>query len=90
MPYIKQEQRQKFDIGPEGATMGLYLDDIKGPGQLNYALTFICNEYMKQGHKSYQEINDIVGALECCKMEFYRRIAVPYEEIKMKENGDVF
>ncbi len=31
-----------------------------------------------------------MGALEGSKLEFYRRIAAPYENKKMKENGDVY
>jgi len=31
-----------------------------------------------------------MGALEGAKLEFYRRVVVPYEEKKMKENGDVY
>ena len=81
MPYIKQDRRDDLT---------LQLDSPRTPGELNFMLTRQCDEYMKRGHKSYQEINDIVGALECCKMEFYRRIAVPYEEIKMAQNGDVY
>jgi hypothetical protein len=40
--------------------------------------------------KNYQTVNDIVGALEGAKMEFYRRAAAPYEDLKIKENGDVY
>lgn len=32
----------------------------------------------------------MVGALECAKLELYRRIAIPYEEQKIQENGDVY
>lgn len=39
---------------------------------------------------NYQMINDVMGALESAKLEFYRRIAVPYEETKRKDNGDVY
>lgn len=31
-----------------------------------------------------------MGAVEGAKTEFYRRIAVPYEEKKIRENGDVY
>lgn len=65
-------------------------DFPKTPGELNYILTMLCIEYMQRGHKSYQEINDITGALECCKQEFYRRVAVPYEIQKTELNGDVY
>jgi len=30
-----------------------------------------------------------MGVLECVKQEFYRRRAVPYEEEKIEENGDI-
>jgi len=39
---------------------------------------------------TYQTINDVIGALEGAKMEFYRRVAVPYEEGKIILNGDVY
>ncbi len=32
---------------------------------------------------------DIIGALRCCELEIYRRLAAPYEDLKIKENGDV-
>jgi hypothetical protein len=38
----------------------------------------------------YAEINEVVGVLECCKLELYRRLAAPYEDTKIKENGDVY
>jgi len=46
-------------------------------------------DYYNQG-PSYQTINDIIGALEGAKMEFYRRVVVPYEDKKIKDNGDVY
>lgn len=39
---------------------------------------------------SYADINEAIGALECAKLELYRRIAVPYENRKLAENGDVY
>jgi len=59
-------------------------------GDLNYMLTKVCHSYLnKQLDKNYQAYNDIIGALECCKLEMYRRSIVPYEDNKIKENGDV-
>jgi hypothetical protein len=37
----------------------------------------------------YYHINKAVGVLECIKMEFYRRVAAPYEDTKIEQNGDV-
>ena len=58
-------------------------------GGLNYILTTTCLYYLKTKGESYQTYNDIIGALECCKLELYRRKISPYEDIKIKENGDV-
>ncbi len=33
---------------------------------------------------------EVLGALSATQQEFYRRIAVPYEDRKRKENGEVF
>lgn len=81
MPYIKTERRtEMFEGDPTPQTVG----------ELNFILTMVIKEYMKTHGLSYKTINDIVGALENCKMEFYRRIATPYEDTKITENGDVF
>ena len=81
MPYISQERRT--DLVCSG-------HDMASAGGLNYILTRILNRYMEQRGLSYQTINDIVGALEGCKIEFYRRVAVDYENKKIAENGDVY
>jgi hypothetical protein len=79
MPYLKQECRESIDRG----------DAPRQPGALNYAITKLILGYWKE-HGNYQGINDIIGALENAKQEFYRRVAAPYEDTKIKENGDVF
>ena len=84
MPYIHQQDRSKF------ADMFVLIPDIKTAGELNYTLTMICKDYLKVNGKCYQTYNDIIGALEGCKLEFYRRQIGPYEDVKIVENGDVF
>ena len=37
-----------------------------------------------------QNVYDVIGALEGAKMELYRRKISLYEDIKLKENGDVY
>lgn len=81
MPYIKPENREGFAITavPDNA------------GELNYAFTFTIKKYLEiKKELNYQVINDILGALDGAKQEFYRRVAVPYETEKIKENGDVY
>lgn len=84
MPYISLKDRIRIaeevdEGGPIPTTAG----------ELNYCLTCLVLDYFKRNGGRYQQINDIVGALEGCKLEFYRRVAAPYEDTKIKENGDV-
>lgn len=58
-------------------------------GELNFILTTIVGEYVIKKGLRYNQINDVVGALQGCLLEFYRRVAVPYEDSKIEENGDV-
>ena len=60
------------------------------PGELNYAITRLCDLFITDRELNYTNINAVIGALECAKQEFYRRVAVPYEDLRRKENGDVY
>ena len=87
MPYIKNEAT-KDSISK---LMEEVVTTITNPGELNFAITSLITHYWKEADvSSYVVLNDIMGALECAKAEFYRRVAVPYEEQKMAENGDVY
>ena len=55
-------------------------------GNLNYLITRILKEAYPL---RYFNINRAVGVLECCKLEYYRRVAAPYEDTKITQNGDV-
>lgn len=84
MPYIPpNETRNTID-------KILSLLPIGGVGVLNYIITRVCLAYIAQQGKGYRSINDVVGVLECAKLEFYRRLAAPYEDTKIIENGDVY
>jgi hypothetical protein len=84
VPYIKQ--KDKDDISR------LYFCPITidNCGKLNYAFTKLIQSYLSTKGECYQTYNDIVGALECCKQELYDRKIRPYENKKIKENGDVW
>jgi hypothetical protein len=81
MPYINSGIRESLDQGRKALM----------PGELNYQFARLIKSYiaMKNG-LSYNTINDIVGALECQKLEVYRRLAAPYEDRKILENEDVY
>ena len=85
MPYIVKAQREKYDgaIQEIGRVIGTT------PGNLNYVVTRICHGYLDNGTLSYQRINDVIGALECAKLELIRRRVNSYEDKKILENGDL-
>lgn len=84
MPYITEKLRTYFDGCP---IKNLKIDS---PGELNYCITRLLITYMEDKQLNYQVVNDIVGAVEGAKIEFYRRVAVPYENQKIVENKDVY
>jgi hypothetical protein len=81
MPYIKNDRRK---------TLAEYEEFPRDAGELNFCFTKIINHYIAAHGLRYAQINDIVGALEGAKLEFYRRVAAPYEDKKILENGDVY
>lgn len=81
MPYIEDDGRR--------AELMKNLDP-RNAGELNFVLTTICRIYMEIKGERYQHYNDVIGALEGCKLEMYARKIRPYEDKKIKENGDVF
>lgn len=82
VPYIKKDKRKELDPASH--------QFAHNAGELNYQLTQIAIDYLSVHGETYQTYNDIVGALESCKLEWYRRMVAPYEEVKIKDNGDVF
>ena len=78
MPYIAQGLRKTAERTP------------LNEGELNFAVTRLLLDYLDRRGLSYATLNECVGALECCKCEFVRRVVNPYEEGKRATNGDVF
>ena len=89
MPYIKKEERKKYETILRHLRMNVIPNN---PGHLNYLIRMICSIYLENNKESYATYNEIMGALECAKTEFYRRKIAPYEDkkIKSRENGDIF
>lgn len=87
MPYIKPEQRKPLD--PLIDELSNLLPEKDFAGSLNYVISRMAlNLLGKQA--GYARINELIGALECAKLELYRRKAAPYEDQKAAENGDVY
>lgn len=93
MPYIKKKDRKQYDelVDQLADLVRDYGEQNASSvaGQLNYIITRLILKTYKGYLPNYSDINEIVGVLECAKLEFYRRTAAPYEDKKIKENGDV-
>ena len=85
MPYIQKAYRKNLS-----RIVNEFDQTITNAGELNYTITCLIFEYFKQNGNNYQAINDVVGALEGAKLEFYRRVAAPYEDEKIQQNRDVY
>lgn len=83
MPYIKQNRRTEIAESPECANLA------ENAGELNWVITTICHNYILEKGKSYSVLNEVIGVLECAKLELYRKVTAPYEDIKCKENGHI-
>jgi len=87
MPYIKQEQRKKWKKIIDETTKNLKdVPDDKKEGELNYLFSTILK---KSYSRNYFSFNRLIGLIECIKLEMYRKIIGPYEDEKIKENGDI-
>jgi hypothetical protein len=88
MPYIKPEFRPEID-----KLLQPLIDHIKTlplekqDGAFNYTVTKILKKLYDKG--DYFTYNRSVGALNAVEREWYRRAVAPYEDEKIKENGDV-
>ncbi len=76
MPYVKDSER--FDPWPST------------PGQLSYTITMAYQHYLKRQSFNYFALATVAGVLILTLFEFVRRIVNDYEDLKIKENGDVF
>lgn len=91
MPYIIQDKRDVLDPVIDElmvALVNLQIDDEGNnmEGNINYVFTKLLKKCYGD---SYGELNDALGILTAVQLEFYRRVAVPYEDQKIYDNGDV-
>lgn len=82
VPYIKKERRQDLRIYD-------YCELPQTAGELNYAFARLIDRVLGNNPK-YEDLNTVIGVLECCKEEVYRRVGGKMEDQKITENGDVF
>jgi hypothetical protein len=91
MPYIAQEQRVQLEETITELVNNIIKDvpEEQFDGVLNYVLTEVLHRVILMSGVRYNKIQQVIGILECAKLEAYRRVAGPYEDIKSITNGDV-
>ena len=88
MPYISRSDREELDLVVGSALRTLERKSFEDSlGDLNYLISRIISSHM--GKVSYGKIAMATGVLENVKQEFYRRLAAPYEDQKISQNGDI-
>jgi hypothetical protein len=88
MPYVDSEVRDLFDQHIADIVYNLELSNFH-PGNINYVVSKLMSEVLRRG-VSYRQINDLIGTLECVKLELYREVASGYEDDKKQLNGPVY
>jgi hypothetical protein len=83
MPYIRNETVQQLENN-FGAPA--YKPDC--PGELNYKITELITNYLPENPR-YADYNEVIGVLECAKLELYRRLISPYEETKISDPDNI-
>jgi hypothetical protein len=84
MPYILQSRRDLLD--PAINDLGDFIQDV---GDLNYIITRLTLHLLVREGLSYRSINNTLGTAQLAFNEMYRRIAADYEDLKLRENGDL-
>ena len=79
MPYVDASVQNMLDVSM----------DPQRAGELNYCITKLCVDFLGSTPR-YSNFNEVIGALECAKLEMYRRMIAPYEDIACAKNGDVY
>ena len=85
MPYIDKEDRDQYH---DTIMKAVELLKDKPIGHFNYVVSSILWKLFSN-KRGYTYGNSLMGVLSCIAQEFYRRMLVPYEDDKIKENGDV-
>jgi hypothetical protein len=92
MPYISQPQRAVLDKALTSLATIIEMEarnDYRTlPGLLNYAITRLMLDTIPE--KRYWAIAMIDGVLNNVSKEWYRKYAVPYENLKCQLEGDLF
>ena len=93
MPYLDKEQRPELD-----EHIDKLIDILKdlSNSQMSLKLCYIISKltwklcgFGCSGRFRFDRLNAVMGAIEMAKLEFNRRIILPYYKLKMKRTGDL-
>ena len=92
MPYITQNYREELIPMIDALAQKIASIHKANPtqtrdGLMNYTVSEIIAQVFPDAR--YTDMNEIIGFLECCKLEYYRKKAGPYEDLKESQNGPV-
>ena len=93
MPYIPREDRPAYDglIDQLVEILAAQPADRR-KGHANYVITQLIRKawgvHAASG-ESYSNYADVIGTLECAKLELYRRWVADYEDKAIAKNGDL-
>ncbi len=88
MPYIGKDRRARYD--ERLSLLAETIEDVTPGGDINYLVTSLLRAWLEKRGLSYAALAEAVGVIETAKLELYRRVAAPYEDLKITENGDVY
>ena len=81
MPYIDPDDQARVSERREP----------RNAGELNYLITTTVDAYLNDPEIEtvrYARLNEVIGVLECAKLELYRRVVAQYENKKIAKLGD--
>lgn len=84
MPYIKQNDRKRFDV-----VLEKQMPNIVTKGELEYCIFKLMHNFMFNKEQRYSTLHDCVYAAMHCADEFRRRYLDKREDEAIKENGDI-
>jgi hypothetical protein len=89
MPYTTLQDREKFN--PTFQEFLLKMENCRdiSKGDLTYLLYVLAKRYIQLKGKSYTHISSAISSLIDAAEELRRRELNPYEDEKIKENGDI-
>lgn len=96
MPYIPQILRDRLD-GPIRDLVNALIDAASDPdgiegwrtGEVNYVVSKLLRLLLGSEPQNFSNMNEMIGMLECVKLELYRQVVAPYENEKIRQHGDL-